>query len=182
MDAEMAAGVVDLISQATFGALSQSELDLLKGGLMDPTKSKEYNLGTINTAMKRIDNDRELAIGAARDAADRYQNWDGQDDYDKLFESDWLYNNIGAGSRIKPIPAFGNNSEYTFQQHVKDTMASLGPFDPKPSRDELVTSFAAMRKEAEEMYNEMKRREKENSVAAQQVRASLERPFPTVQQ
>ena len=36
MDAEMATGVVDLISQATFGALSQSELDLLKGGLMDP--------------------------------------------------------------------------------------------------------------------------------------------------
>lgn len=182
MDAEMAAGVVDLISQATFGALSQSELDLLKGGLMDPTKSPEYNLGTINSAMKRIENDRELALGAARGAAERYQKWDGQDDYDTLFENDWLYQNVGAGSKIKPIPAFGNNQEVTFQQYVESVSANLGPFDQQPSRDELVKNFAAMRQEAEEAYKEMKRLERENSVAAQQVRATLERPFPTVQQ
>lgn len=182
LDAEMATGVVDLISKATFGALSQSELDLLKGGLMDPTKSVEYNLGTIDKAMERIRNDKDVAVGSAQSAARRYQGWDGQDDYDRIMEDDWLYQNIGEGSRIQSIPAFGGNEEYTFQQYVEDTMAEVGPFGKKPSRDELVVGFAQVRKEAEEAYNEMVRMEKENSATAKQVRAELSRPFPTVAQ
>ena len=182
LDAEMATGVVDLISKATFGALSQSELDLLKGGLMDPTKSVEYNIGTINKAMERIENEKELAIGAAQGAAQRYRGWDGQDDYDKLFEDDWLYQNIGDGSRVPSIPAFGDNEEYTFKQYVEDVRSEVSPFGKQPTRDELIIGFAKMREEAEEMYNAMIEKEKADRDAAERARLGLDRPWPTVQQ
>ena len=179
MDAEMATGVVDLISQATFGALSQSELDLLKGGLMDPTKSMEYNLGTLDQATKRIENERELALDGARGAADRYKNWKGQKDYDKLFKNDWLYQNVGAGSRIQPIPAFGGAEEYTFQKYVEETMSNLSPFAQKPSRDQLVNGFAKERELAEESYNTMIEERRLEEEAAKAAQERLQKPFGT---
>jgi hypothetical protein len=179
MDAEMATGVVDLISQATFGALSQSELNLLKGGLMDPNKSMEYNIGTLDKAMKRIENERELTLSEAKGASDRYKDWDGQDDYGKLFENDWLYNNVGEGSRIASIPAFGGADEQTFQQYVEETMSKLGPFDNKPSRDDLVTGFARERDLAEESYNQFVIEEAERKEAAKLARERLSKPFGT---
>ena len=182
LSAESASRVIELISQATFGALNAQELQLLKDGVLNPSKSREFNLGTIDQAIKRIENERERTLSSARGAADRYRSWDGQDDYDSIFKDDWLYNNVGDGSRVEPIPAFGGNDEYTFQQYVEDTVSELGPFDTKPSRDELVLGFSQMRKEAEEAYNEMIRLEKENSEAARAVRAELARPFPTVAQ
>jgi hypothetical protein len=182
LSAEAASRVIELISQATFGALNEQELQLLKDGVLNPSKSGEFNIGTLDKAIERISNERERTLQGARSASERYRGWEGQDDYDTLFEDDWLYNNVGDGSKIQAIPAFGGNDEYTFQQYTEDTMSELGPFDQKPSRDELVNGFAQMRKEAEEMYKEQKRLEKENSVAAQQVRATLERPFPTVEQ
>jgi hypothetical protein len=181
IDEATANGVVQMISKATFGALSQSELDLLKGGLMDPNKSTEYNLGTLRGAMKRIEDEKQLALSGARQASDRYKKWKGQDDYDSIFEDEWLYNNVGAGSRIKSIPAFGNNDEYSFQDHVSDTMEELGPFDQKPTRDELINSFAKQRREAEELYREMERRRQEAAEAAQQVAPELEQEFPVNQ-
>lgn len=179
MDAEMATGVVDLISQATFGALSQSELDLLKGGLMDPTKSMEYNLGTLDQATKRIENERDLALSNARGAADRYQKWKGQDDYDDIFKDDWLYQNVGAGSRIQSIPAFGGADEHTFQQYVEETMSSLSPFDKKPSRDQLVNGFAKERELAEEAYNAMIEERRLEEEAAKAAQERLQKPFGT---
>lgn len=180
MDAEMAAGVVELISQATFGALSQSELDLLKGGLMDPTKSTEYNLGTINTAMKRIENDRELAIESAKGAAGRYSKWEGQKDYDTLMENEWLYNNVGEGSRIQSIPAYGGRDEITFQDYAEYAKSQRGPFDEPPSRDELITGFAEMRKQAEAEYKAMIEKKNADREAAERARLGLDRPWPTV--
>ena len=180
MDAEMAAGVVDLISQATFGALSQSELDLLKGGLMDPTKSTEYNLGTINTAMKRIENDRALALETAQGAAERYKGWEGQKDYDKIFKNDWLYNNVGAGSRVPSIPAYGNKEEVTFQDYREYMESQRGPFDEPLTRDELVMGFAELREQSEAEYNAMIEKQKADEEAAKRARLGLDRPWPTV--
>jgi hypothetical protein len=180
MDAEMAAGVVDLISQATFGALSQSELDLLKGGLMDPTKSKEYNLGTIKTAMKRIENDRALALESAQGAADRYKGWEGQKDYDTLFKNDWLYNNVGEGSRMPSIPAYGNKEEISFKDYTEFAQSQRGPFDEPLTRDELVMGFAELREQSEGEYNAMMEKQKADAEAAKRARLGLDRPWPTV--
>ena len=126
--------------------------------------------------MKRVENDRDLAISSARSAANRYRDWDGQDDYDRIMEDDWLYQNIGDGSRIQSIPAFGGNPEYTFKDYVEDTLSELSPFARKPSRDELVTGFAKMRKEAEAAYNEMMQRQKEDAERAAAAREELEKP------
>ena len=51
---------------------------------MDPSKSVEYNLGTLNQAKQRVLDNRELALSSARGAADRYSKWKGQDDYESL--------------------------------------------------------------------------------------------------
>ena len=110
----------------------------------------EYNLGTIDKAMERIANDRELAWRcSARGAAERYSKMGRSGRLRHADEDDWLYQNIGEGSRIEAIPAFGGAEEYTFQQYVEDTMAEVGPFGQKPSRDQLVLGFAEMRKQAE---------------------------------
>jgi hypothetical protein len=180
MDAEMATGVVDLISQATFGALSQSELNLLKGGLMDPNKSMEYNIGTLDKAMKRIENERELTLSEAKGASDRYKDWDGQDDYGKLFENDWLYNNVGEGSRIASIPAYGNKEEISFKDYTEFAQSQRGPFDEPLTRDELIMGFAELREQSEGEYNAMMEKQKADAEAAKRARLGLDRPWPTV--
>lgn len=176
MDEATASGVIDLISQATFGALSQSELDLLKGGLMDPTKSTDYNIGTLDSAIERIQKEQEISYQKARDAAKRYE---GNDDYEQLMGDDWMFQNVGAGSQIEDIPAFGGNDAYSFGEYVEETMSELGPFDQKPSREQLVAGFADQRKQAEEMYRAAQEREKAASQAANESWDWLTSPFPT---
>jgi hypothetical protein len=180
MDSEMATGVVDLISKATFGALSQSELDLLKGGLMDPTKSMEYNIGTIDKAIKRNEDERQLALESARGAAGRYKNWKGQKDYATLMDNDWLYNNVGEGSQIQSIPAYGGKDEISYKDYVEYAQSQRGPFDEPLSRDELITGFSELREQSEAEYNAMIEKKKADAEAADRARLGLNRPWPTV--
>ena len=177
-----ASGVVEQIKQATFGAISQAELDLLRQALMDPSKSSEFNIGTLSAALKTVQDKRKQTISAGQQAVDRYSASDTQNDFESLMKSDWAYNNIGAGSRVPSIPAFGGAGEYTYQQYVKDTLESLGPFDPKPSRDELLIGFAKEREQAEAEYNAMIEKQKADADAAQKARLGLDRPWPTVKQ
>ncbi len=58
-------------------------------------------------------------------------------------------------------------------------MAELGPFDQKPSREQLVAGFAEQRKEAEEMYRRMQEQENAASEAASKSMDWLTSPFPT---
>jgi len=175
-------GVVEQIKQATFGAISQAELDLLRQALMDPSKSTEFNIGTLSAALKTVQDKRKQTISSGRQAVDRYSASDTQNDFESLMKSDWAYNNIGAGSRVPSIPAFGGASEYTFQQYVKETVGSLGPFDPQPSRDELLIGFSEKRDQAEAEYNAMIEKQKADAEAAKRARLGLDRPWPTVKQ
>ena len=109
-----ATGVVQQIQQATFGAISEAELKLLKQALMDPSKSAEYNIGLINAAIKRNMDKRQSTIDIAGQAASRYSKSDTQDDYESLMEDDWLYENIGEGSTFQPIPAYGDKPDNIF--------------------------------------------------------------------
>jgi hypothetical protein len=175
VDAVTAQGVVDLISQATFGALSQSELDLLKGGMMDPRKSVEYNIGTLTEARKRVENDRARYIDAGKSAADRYSKWDGQDDYDSLMSDDWNYLNIGEGSRIKPIVRMvdGEERSITFQDYYNSRMAKAGPYEDL-SREQILIDYRKAREADREMW------EKQQEVKRQlqeEARRALELEF-----
>ena len=174
-----ASGVVEQIKQATFGAISQAELDLLRQALMDPTKSSEFNIGTLSSALKTVQDKRKQTISDGRQAVDRYSASDTQKDFDKLMESDWAYNNLGAGSRVESIPAFGGAEEVTYQGYVKERIEALGPFDKKPSRDDLITGFAEERAMAEEAYEIMIREEEERRKAAEKARERLSKPFGT---
>lgn len=172
-------GVVEQIKQATFGAISQAELDLLRQALMDPTKSTEFNIGTLSSALKTVQDKRKQVISDGRQAVDRYSANETQTDFETLMKSDWAYNNIGGGSRIQSIPAFGDLEEYTFQQYVEETMSSLGPFDPKPSRDDLINGFAKEREDAEADYEAMIEKQKADAEAARVAHERLQRPFGT---
>ena len=72
MDAEMATGVDDLISQATFGALSQSELDC--EGRLDGSE-QVYGIQPRNSRQgNRANSEQEANISGARGAAERYRD------------------------------------------------------------------------------------------------------------
>ena len=58
-------------------------------------------------------------------------------------------------------------------------MEALGPFDKKPSRDDLITGFAEERAMAEEAYEIMIREEEERRKAAEKARERLSKPFGT---
>jgi hypothetical protein len=169
-----------LISQATFGALNTQELQLLKDGVLNPDRSREFNLGTIDSAMKRIKNERERTISSAQKAADRYQGWEQQDDYDNLFKDDWLYNNVGEGSQIQSIPAYGGKDEISYKDYVEYAQSQRGPFDEPLSRDELITGFSELREQSEAEYNAMIEKKKADAEAADRARLGLNRPWPTV--
>lgn len=168
VDAVTAAGIVDLISQATFGALSQSELDLLKGGLMDPNKSVEYNIGTLTQARKRVTDSRDLAINSGRSAAERYSNWEGQDDYAGLMSEDWNYLNIGEGSRIKPITKMvdGEEKTVTFSDYYRARMEAAGPYE-ELSREQIVIDYRKAREAEKEAWERRQQEEAERAEAAQ---------------
>ena len=175
LDAVTAQGVVDLISQATFGALSQSELDLLKGGMLDPSKSVEYNIGTLTEARKRVENDRARYIEAGKSAADRYSKWDGQDDYDSLMSDDWNYLNIGEGSRIKPIVFMqdGEEKTITFDDYYNARMEQAGPYE-ELTREQIVVDYRKAREAEKELW------EKQQEVQRQlqeEARRALELEF-----
>jgi hypothetical protein len=177
VDAVVAQGVVDLISQATFGALSQSELDLLKGGMMDPSKSVEYNIGTLTEARKRVENDRSRYIDAAKSAADRYSKWDGQDDYDILMEDDWLYNNIGEGSRFKSIPKPDGSGELTFSEFSEKYVSGFKRANPyateMPTRAQLIVEFNKKREQYKKQWEAEQERLRLEAEELEQAKASL---------
>ena len=183
MSATAAQGVIDQLREVSMGAISEKELQLLLGGLLDPSRSPEANLGTLDTALKRLEDNKGIAMADAKSAWGRLSNIEDQAGFlTQAEDDDWYYNNLGGGSQIQSIPAFGGNDEYTFQQYVEDTTAELGPFDQPPTRDELVIGFAKMREEAEEMYNAMIEKEKADKEAADRARLGLDRPWPTVKQ
>ena len=175
VDAIVAQGVVELIQQATFGALSQSELDLLKGGISDANKSVEYNIGTLNQAKKRVENDRARFIDAGKTAADRYSKWDGQDDYDSLMSDDWNYLNIGEGSQIKPIVFMqdGEEKTVTFNDYYNARIEQAGPYE-NLTREQIVIDYRKAREAEKELW------EKQQEVQRQlqeEARQALELEF-----
>ena len=163
VDAVTAQGVIDMISQATFGALSQSELDLLKGGIMDPTKSAEYNIGTLNSALERIKDDREKAIGSAKAASGRYSE---ESDYEQLMQDDWTYLNVGSGSDIKGFTT-SSGKEANFQDFYN------AKSEQGFSRDEIVSGYNDMRKAEQAKIKEQEELAKQQKEAAAQALSEL---------
>lgn len=170
-----ASGVVQQIQQATFGAISKAELDLLKQALMDPSKSAEYNIGLINAAIKRNMDKRDSTISIAQQAAKRYSSSDTQTDYDSLMEDDWLFQNVGEGSRIKPIVFMqdGEEKTVTFAQYYNARKEQAGPYDDL-SREQILVDYRKAREAEKELW------EKQQKVKAdlqEEARRALELEF-----
>ena len=168
-------GVVEQIKQATFGAISQAELDLLRQALMDPTKSSKFNIGTLSSALKTVQDKRKQTISAGRQAVDRYSESDTQNDFESLMKSDWAYNNIGGGSRIKPITKIvdGEEKTVTFSDYYKARKEAAGPYDDV-SREQILVDYRKAREAEKEMW------EKQQKVKAdlqEEARRALELEF-----
>ncbi|BAQ84683.1 hypothetical protein [uncultured Mediterranean phage uvMED] len=159
MDEATAGGVIDLISKATFGALSQSELDLLKGGLMDPTKSTDYNIETLGSAIKRLENERDLTLDNARASAGRYSE---EEDYGHLMEDDWTYLNVGDGAKRQPI---GNQDFSSFYNKAKERGLN---------RDQIDIQWNTLSKKHKEAEAEKERLAEEQARLAEQARIELD--------
>jgi len=175
LDAVTAQGIVDLISQATFGALSQSELDLLKGGFMNPERSVDYNIGTLTQARKRVEDDRERYISSAQGAAERYSKWKGQDDYGSLMSDDWNYLNVGEGSRIKPIVFMqdGEEKTVTFSDYYKKRMEQAGPYEDL-SREQVLIDYRKAREAEKELWEKQQETQRQ---LQEEARRALELEF-----
>lgn len=67
LDAAAVGSVIDQIQKATFGALSQSELDLLRQMFADPYANKDENIGRLQYVLGKIDiaQERLLRQGGA---------------------------------------------------------------------------------------------------------------------
>lgn len=149
MDAATANGIVAQIQQATFGALSQSELDLLRDGLMNPYASKESNLGRLDVAIDRLSGQKENMVSNFKAAANRLSGHEDQQDFlNEFYEDDWAYMNIGEGSEFKPIPKSDGTGEISFSDYVetiKSNIKAQNPYAEMPTRDQFIIGFNELR-------------------------------------
>ena len=164
MSATAAQGVIDQLRDVTLGAISESELKLLLGGLLDPSRSPEANLGTIDTALERMASNRELAIDDARLAWDRLSSDEDQADFlSQASEDDWYFSNLGEGKNFRPVPKADGSGEVSFTQYsenVRRNYKAQNPYADPPTRDELIVGFAEFRKQQESLWQAEQERKK----------------------
>jgi hypothetical protein len=177
MDAATANGIVAQIQQATFGALSQSELDLLRDGLMNPYASKESNLGRLDVAINRLSGQKENMISGFRSAADRLSGHEDQQDFlSEFYEDDWAYMNIGEGSEFKPIPKSDGTGEISFSNYVENIKSNIkaqNPYAEMPTRDEFIIGFNELREKNKAEWEAAQKLSKQRAEELERARRSL---------
>jgi hypothetical protein len=168
MSATAAQGVIDQLKNVTLGAISKSELELLLGGLLDPTRSPESNLGSLDTALQRMEASKGLAIDDSRLAWNRLSENEGQAGFlEQTAEDDWYFNNLGEGSTFRAIPKADGTGEITFSQfseNVRRNHKAQNPYADPLTREELIIGFNEMREKQKGLWEaeqERKRREAE---------------------
>ena len=164
MSATAAQGVIDQLRDVTLGAISQSELNLLLGGLLDPSRSAEANLGTLDTALERMESNKKLAVDDAKLAWGRLSSNESQADFlSQASEDDWYFNNLGEGSDFKPVPKADGSGEVSFTQYsenVRRNFKAQNPYADPPSREQLILGFKEFRENQEAIWQEEQERKK----------------------
>ena len=176
MSAVSAQGVIDQLREVTLGAISESELKLLLGGLLDPSRSPESNLGTLDTALMRMESNKGLAIDDAKLAWGRLSGNESQAQFlSQASDDDWYYLNMGDGSKIKPIVSMVDGKERTvkFDDYYRARKDAAGPYEDL-SRDQIVIDYRKAREAEKGLW------EKQQEVQAQlreEARQALELEF-----
>jgi hypothetical protein len=164
MSATAAQGVIDQLREVTLGAISESELKLLLGGLLDPSRSAEANLGTLDTALERMESNKGLAIDDARLAWERLASNEGQADFlSQATEDDWYFNNLGEGRNFKPVPKADGSGEVSFSQYSENVIRNFkkqNPYAELPTRDDLIVGFDEFRQQQEKLWTAEQERKK----------------------
>lgn len=164
MSATAAQGVIDQLRDVTLGAISESELKLLLGGLLDPSRSAEANLGTIDTALERMNSNKKLAIDDARLAWGRLDKDESQADFlNQASEDDWYFNNLGEGKNFRAVPKADGSGEVTFSQYsenVRRNFKAQNPYADPPTREDLILGFNEFREQQEKAWTAEQERKK----------------------
>ena len=164
MSATAAQGVIDQLRDVTLGAISESELRLLLGGLLDPSRSPEANLGTIDTALERMASNRELAIDDARLAWDRLSGDENQADFlSQASEDDWYFSNLGEGKNFRPVPKADGSGEVSFTQfseRVQKNHKAQNPYAEPLTREQIIIGFSEYREKQEALWQAEQERKK----------------------
>jgi hypothetical protein len=176
MSATAAQSVIDQLKEVTLGAISKSELELLLGGLLDPTRSPESNLGSLDTALERMEASKELAVDDAKLAWGRLAGDEGQADYlGQQAEDDWYYMNMGDGSKLKPITRMvdGEEKSVTFSDYYNKRRENAGPYE-ELSREQIVVDYRKAREAEKDMWE---KQQKVKAELQEEARRALELEF-----
>jgi hypothetical protein len=167
MSATAAQGVIDQLRDVTLGAISESELKLLLGGLLDPSRSPEANLGTIDTALKRMASNKKLAIDDARLAWGRLEQDEGQAGFlSQASEDDWYFNNLGEGKSFVAVPKADGSGEVTFSQYsenVRRNFKAQNPYADPPTREELIIGFNEFREQQRSLWEKAEEQRRQDA-------------------
>ena len=142
--------MIERINQATFGALSENEMRTLKESFASMAKGGEYNKGTLDGIMKKVNREMSNNVESGKRDLKRIQK-DNPEEYDRLMEDDWNWRTIGPGSEIKGFTTSGGK-EVSFNQYW-DSQSENGA-----SRAEIINGFAEL-KAQEKVKIEMRDKE-----------------------
>lgn len=176
MSAVAAQGVIDQIKQATFGAISEKELEMLYDGLINPAGSPESNMGRLDVALDRMRSQQEGLLGEAKLAWGRLSNHEDQADFlSAVADDDWAYLNLGEGSNLKPIHMMvdGEQKTVTFSEYYKARKDAAGPYEDL-SREQIVIDYRKAREAEKELWE---KQQKVRAELQEEARRALELEF-----
>ena len=154
--------LIEQINRATFGALSEKEMSELKSTFADPSKSKEFNLGVMESVKKKLETAKERHTRDTQRAVDRIKD-NNPEEYERFMRDDDNYLRYGGGSNRENI---GNQDFASFYRKG---------IDRGLSRDQIDIQWNEARKMTEAAEAERQRIAAEEAKLAEQARAEIEK-------
>lgn len=158
--------LIKQINSATFGALSEKEIEQLMQTFAQGGQSKEFNLGTMDMVKKKLQTAQEKHTRDTQRAVDRIKD-NNPEEYERFMRDDDNYLRYGGGKDVKAV-AMSGGGEMSYEQFYRDGIAQ------GKSRDEIDVGFNSLGKREEEAAKERERIAAEQAKLAEQARQEMQ--------
>jgi hypothetical protein len=158
--------LIKQINSATFGALSEKEIEQLMQTFAQGGQSKEFNLGTMDMVKKKLKTAQEKHTKDTQRAADRIKD-NNPEEYERFMRDDDNYLRYGGGKDRAPVTMSGGG-EMSYEAFYRDGIAQ------GRSRDQIDVAFNNLAKREEAAIKEQERIAAEEAKLAEQARKEMQ--------